>query len=299
MNLDTAAADYLAALSAERGLAVNTVAAYRRDLRQYIDFLGAEGVADTADVVPAAVARYGANLHERGLASSTIARKTAAARGFHRFLVAEEIAATDPTVGMETPRRGLGLPKALTVEEVGRLIEAPDTTVPLGIRDRALLEFLYASGSRVSEAVALEVMDVDLDGGVALVRGKGNKQRFVPLGRYAVDALAEYLPVRLELKGDHLDPGRLFLNSRGRPLTRQAVWLIVRKHADRAGIAGAAVSPHVLRHSAATHMVEGGADLRSVQEILGHASINTTQIYTRVSPRHLLEVYVIAHPRSR
>jgi integrase/recombinase XerD len=299
MKLDTAAADYLAALGAERGLAVNTVAAYRRDLRQYVGFLTAEGITDTGRVTPASVGRYTVGLHERGLASSTISRKTAATRGFHRFLVAEEISDVDPSAGLETPRRGSGLPKALTIDETTRLVEAPDTTTPLGIRDRALLEFMYASGSRVSEAVALEVMDVDLERGVALVRGKGDKQRYVPLGRYAVEAIAEYLPIRLELKGDHPDPGRLFLNFRGRPLTRQAVWLIVRKHAEGAGIAVSEVSPHVLRHSAATHMVEGGADLRSVQEILGHASINTTQIYTRVSPRHLLEVYVVAHPRSR
>jgi integrase/recombinase XerD len=299
MNLDTAAGDYLAALSAERGLATNTVAAYRRDLRQYLHFLAADGIEDTAAVTPEAVARYAADLHNRELASSTISRKTAAARGFHRFLVAEDIAVIDPTAGMETPRRIPGLPKALTIEATTRLIEAPDTSTPLGVRDRALLEFLYASGSRVSEAVALDVMDVDLEGEVALVRGKGDKQRYVPLGRYAVDAIGKYLPVRLDLKGDHLDLGRLFLNSRGRPLTRQTVWLIVRKHAERAGIEPSEVSPHVLRHSAATHMVEGGADLRSVQEILGHASINTTQIYTRVSPRHLLEVYVVAHPRSR
>jgi integrase/recombinase XerD len=299
MKLDTAAADYLAALGAERGLATNTIEAYRRDLRQYLSFLSGESVIDTEQVTPAAVGRFAAALHNRNLAASTISRKTAAVRGFHRFLVVEEISALDPMAGMESPRRGAGLPKSLTVEQVTRLVEAPDTTTPLGVRDRAILEFLYASGARVSEAVSLDVMDVDMEREIALVRGKGDKQRYVPLGRHAIAAMSEYLPVRLDLKGDHLDPGRLFLNARGRPLTRQGVWLIVRTHAERIGLSASEVSPHVLRHSAATHMVEGGADLRSVQEILGHASINTTQIYTRVSPRHLLEVYVTAHPRSR
>jgi integrase/recombinase XerD len=299
MKLRTAADDYLVALSAERGLAPNTVAAYRRDLDQYLTFLEAAGVDDTAHVTTAVVEQYAVVMHDRGWATSTLSRKIAAARGFHRFLVAEEVVDHDPTSGIETPRRPSSLPKALSVDDTTKLIEAPDVTTPLGIRDRALLEFLYASGSRVSEAVTTDVIDLDLDSEVALVRGKGDKQRYVPLGRYAVDAINEYLPVRLVLKGDRPDPGRLFLNARGRPLTRQAIWLIVRRCAERAGIPTAEVSPHVLRHSAATHMVEGGADLRSVQEMLGHASINTTQIYTRVSPRHLLEVYVVAHPRSR
>ncbi len=172
----------------------------------------------------------------------------------------------------------------------------PNTT--LGIRDRALLEFLYASAARVSEAVRIELSDLDLDARNALVTGKGNKQRVVPLGRPAVEAIRTYLPVRLEMKRGIADPGWLFLNARGGRLTRQGVFGIVRKHARIAGIDESAVSPHVLRHSAATHMVEGGADLRTVQEILGHANISTTQIYTRVSPRYLYEVFVTSHPRS-
>lgn len=299
MKLRAAVEDYLVALSAERGLAVNTVAAYRRDLGQYLSFLETNGAEDTARVTVSLVEEYTVVLHDRGLATSTLSRKTAAVRGFHRFLVSEEVVDLDPTIGIETPRRPSSLPKALSVEDTAKLIEAADVTTPLGIRDRALLEFLYASGSRVSEAVTVDVIDVDLESEVALVRGKGDKQRYVPLGRYAMDAINAYLPVRLMFKGDHPDPGRLFLSARGRPLTRQSVWQIVRRCAERAGIPAGEVSPHVLRHSAATHMVEGGADLRTVQEILGHASINTTQIYTRVSPRHLLEVYVVAHPRSR
>lgn len=287
------AEEYLASLRSERGLATNTLAAYRRDLTQYLDSL--EG----APPDPGLVSAFVEELHGRGLAATTVARKIAAVRGYHRFLVAEGMAPEDPTVLLEAPRRAEPLPKALTVEDVSRLLDTPDRGSPLGIRDAALLEFLYATGCRVAEAVGVDVLDIDLEEGSALVTGKGSKQRLVPLGRYAIAAIEAYLPVRMELRGGARDPERLFLNARGRPLTRQGVWQIVRRQARAAGFEEARVSPHVLRHSAATHMVEGGADLRSVQEILGHASISTTQVYTRVSPRHLYEVYVSSHPRSR
>ena len=287
------AEEYLASLRSERGLAANTLAAYRRDLGQYFDAVGA------APPDPASVSGFVAELHERGLAPATVARKIAAVRGYHRFLVAEGMAADDPTVLLASPRRGAPLPKALSIEEVQRLLDVPDRTTPLGSRDAALLEFLYATGCRVGEVVGVDVLDVDLEEGSALVTGKGAKQRIVPLGRYAIDAVVGYLPIRMELRAGRRDPGRLFLNARGAPLTRQGVWQIVRSAGRRAGLAEDRVSPHVLRHSAATHMVEGGADLRSVQEILGHASISTTQVYTRVAPRHLYEVYVSSHPRSR
>ena len=287
------AEEYLASLRSERGLAANTLAAYRRDLGQYFESLG------TAPPDAASVSGFIAQLHERGLAPATVARKIAAVRGYHRFLVAEGMAADDPTVLLASPRRGAPLPKALSIEEVQRLLDVPDRTTPLGSRDAALLEFLYATGCRVGEVVGVDVLDVDLEEGSALVTGKGAKQRIVPLGSYAIDAVAEYLPIRMELRAGRRDPGRLFLNARGAPLTRQGVWQIVRRVGRRAGLAEDRVSPHVLRHSAATHMVEGGADLRSVQEILGHASISTTQVYTRVAPRHLYEVYVSSHPRSR
>ena len=287
------AEEYLASLRSERGLATNTLAAYRRDLTQYLDSL--EG----APPDPGLVSAFVEELHGRGLAATTVARKIAAVRGYHRFLVAEGMAPEDPTVLLESPRRAEPLPKALTVEDISRLLDTPDRGSPLGIRDAALLEFLYATGCRVAEAVGVNVLDIDLVEGSALVTGKGSKQRLVPLGRYAIAAIEAYLPVRMELRGGARDPERLFLNARGRPLTRQGVWQIVRRQARAAGFEEARVSPHVLRHSAATHMVEGGADLRSVQEILGHASISTTQVYTRVSPRHLYEVYVSSHPRSR
>jgi integrase/recombinase XerD len=292
MNLGDGVAEFLASLRAERGLSEATVAAYRRDLEQYLAFLdGREaGIAETAAFVE--------GLHRRGLAAATIGRKIAAVRGLHRFLVAEGLRADDPTRLLDSPRRGRALPRALPIDEVERLLEAPSRDTWLGRRDRALLEFLYATGARVAEAVALDQMDLDLEAGTALVTGKGGRQRLVPMGSLAVAAITAYLPDRLTHRRAGRDGGAVWLNARGGRLSRQGVWDLVRKHARRAGLDPAAVSPHVLRHSAATHMVEGGADLRTVQELLGHASITTTQVYTRVSPQHLLEVYAVAHPRS-
>ena len=292
MTLEERIAEYLAALRAERGLAPATAAAYRRDLAQYAAHLGGRPPD------PEEVASFVAVLHRRGLSPATIARRIAAVRGFHRFLVAENLAAADPTALLETPRRPAALPKALAIEEVLRLLEAPNPTTAEGRRDRALLEFLYATGARVAEAAALDQLDLDLEEGTARLTGKGSKQRLVPVGAPACRALAAYLPDRLAWRRSGRDPGAVFVNRRGGRLTRQGIWAIVRRHAVGAGLDPAQVSPHVLRHSAATHMVEGGADLRTVQELLGHASISTTQVYTRVSPRHLLEVYATSHPRS-
>lgn len=283
---------YLSALAVERGLSRNTVIAYRGDLEGYLAFL--EGEESTPELVDG----YLASLHERGMEASTVARKLAAVRGFHRFLVAEGESEEDPTRFAETPRSRLGFPKALDVHEAIGLVEAPPTDTVLGRRDRAMLETLYGTGVRVSELVGLDLAELDLDTRSALVTGKGSKQRLVPLGRPAAEAIEDYLPGRLELRRPGDDPGAVFLNARGGRLTRQGVFGIVRKHAQRAGIPAARISPHVLRHSAATHMVEGGADLRTVQEILGHASVSTTQVYTRMSLRHLHEVYVEAHPRA-
>ena len=287
--------EYLSVLAVERGLRPNTLDAYRRDLRHYLDFLEEHhrGVAS-----PETVDDYLFGLHEREMRAATIARKLAAVRGYHRFLVDEGHSPEDPTRFTETPRLGMALPKALDVEEAIRLVEAPPLDDALGRRDRALLEFLYGTGARVSEAVDVEAVAVDLETATAMLSGKGGKQRLAPLGRPAVAAVAAYLPDRLELRRPGNDPGTLFLSRRGKRLTRQAVFMSVRKYAAQVGIPDGKVSPHVLRHSAATHMVEGGADLRSVQEILGHASISTTQVYTRMSLQHLHEVYVEAHPRA-
>jgi len=292
VTLDDRISEYLTALRAERGLSAATVSAYRRDLEQYAEFL--QGREPDAG----AVAAFVSALHRRGLSPATVARRVAAVRGFHRFQVAEGLSGSDPTALVDSPRRRAALPKALAVEEIFRLLEAPDAATPEGRRDRALLEFLYATGARVAEAVALDQLDLDLEEGTARLTGKGDKQRLVPVGGAACRALSAYLPDRLARRRPGRDPGAVFLNARGGRLTRQGAWAIVRRHAIRAGLDPNLVSPHVLRHSAATHMVEGGADLRTVQELLGHASISTTQVYTRVSPRHLLEVYATSHPRS-
>lgn len=298
MELDLAIEEYLTALVAERGLASNTVDAYRRDLTQYRRFLFDHDVESIEMIAPELVTLYVTALRALGAAAATVSRKIAAVRGMHRFLAMEEYVTVDPTVLLEIPKRAKGLPKALSVEDVTVLLEAADTGSPLGTRDAALLEFLYASGARVSEAIALDQIDLDLEEATAMVTGKGSKQRLVPLGGYAVAALRRYYPVRRDFIGNGADPGAVFVSVRGLRLTRQAVWQILKKTAAVAGIEPGQVSPHVLRHSAATHMVEGGADLRSIQELLGHASISTTQIYTRVSPQHLYEVYVSSHPRG-
>ena len=292
MTLQRSVEEFLASLRAERGLSPATVDAYRRDLGQYLAYL--DGRTPEAN----AASGFVQSLADRRLAASTISRKIAAVRGLHRFMVAEGLADDDPTLLLETPRQGKLLPKALTVEDMLHLIEAPDTATPLGRRDRALLEFMYATGARVTETVELDQIDLDTVAGTALLTGKGGKQRLVPVGSHAVHAIGEWLPDRLALRRTGSDPGAVFLNARGGRLSRQGVFGIVRKQAIRAAIPTDRVSPHVLRHSMATHMVEGGADLRTVQEMLGHASINTTQIYTKVSPRHLLEVYVLSHPRG-
>ncbi len=285
--------EYLLALDVERGLAANTIEAYQRDLDQYLDFL------DGTEPDQGSIERYVSHLRAMDLASSSVGRKLAAVRGLHRFLVIEGLRQADPTLLLESPRRPAPFPKALTVDEAIALVEIPDLTTVKGRRDSALLEFLYATGARVSETVGVDLGHVDLEDRVVLVTGKGAKQRLVPIGGKAVIALSRWLPDRLNLvrRGQGGDP--MFLNLRGRRLTRQGVFGVVRANAGKAGISEEKVSPHVLRHSAATHMVEAGADLRTVQEILGHATISTTQIYTKVSPAHLVEIYVQAHPRSK
>lgn len=285
--------EYLASLRAEAGLARNTIDAYRRDLRQYLDFL--EGREPT----PTLVEDFANDMVDRGLAVSTHKRKLAAIRGFHRFAAGEGLRESDPTVLVQMPGRTDQFPKALDVDEVIALVEAPDLSTVAGRRDSALLEFLYATGARVSETVGLDLTAVDLGDRVAMVTGKGSKQRIVPLGQEAVRAIMRWLPDRLERVSRRQTGDPMFLNMRGGRLSRQGAFDIVRKHAVGAGIEPSRVSPHVLRHSAATHMVEAGADLRTVQELLGHATISTTQVYTRVSSAHLMEIYTQAHPRSR
>ena len=294
MELPEHGHEFVASLQSERGLSPNTASAYARDLAQYHVTLEEYGSQASEDVVRAHLDI----LHSRGLAATSIARKFASIRAYHRFLVVEGLATEDPTATIDAPRIAKALPKALTVDEATRLVEAPDVGTPVGLRDRAILETLYATGCRVSELTGLDLHDLDMETSTALVTGKGNKQRIVPIGSYATAAIEAWLPVRMTMRNSGPDQGALFLSVRGNRMSRQAVWRLVRSYGVQAHIDEKRLSPHVLRHSAATHMVEGGADLRTVQEILGHASLSTTQVYTRVSPEHLREVVISSHPRG-
>jgi len=305
-ELDGLLAEYETWLRVERGLAPNSLAAYRRDLRRYAEYLRRRGVTgDIAYVDEAIVAGYVDELQQartddglRRYKESTIARALAAVRSFHRFCVEEGLLASDPSEDVGAPRVPQGIPKALTEAEVEALLNAVPGDGPRPQRDRAILEMLYAGGLRISELVGLDVGDVDLYDGLVRVLGKGSKERVVPLGRTAREAIGDYLTTgRTELAG-RTTRSALFLNARGGRLTRQGAWLIVRAAGDRAGLSGR-LFPHVLRHSCATHMLDRGADIRVVQELLGHASLSTTQVYTKVSPERLRAVYEAAHPRAR
>lgn len=288
---------FLRFMALEKGRSANTIAAYRRDLERWAARLGTRSIGDVTSIE---VSDHLAKLRAEGLGSASITRALSTIRSFHRYLVAESFTVNDPTGSVLSPNRTLRLPKALTIDDVSLLIESTPTDTPVGLRDRALLEMLYATGARVSEAVALSVDDVRPDGmrDVITLTGKGSKQRVVPLGTFARDAIEAYL-VRgrpaLSAQGD--GSPHLFLGARGKPLSRQNAFLIIRSAAERAGIT-AVISPHTLRHSCATHLLRGGADIRVVQELLGHSSVATTQIYTLVTKDALAEAYRSAHPRA-
>jgi len=286
--------DYLTALRLESGLADNTLTSYRRDIMQLATHLGGRGLA----VAEADVEELRGFLAEGRWRPSTRARKTAAIRSFYGHLVRSDVLELDPSVGLASPRPAPGLPKPLTVRQVDRLLNAPPAS-PLGLRDRALLEVLYGAGLRASETVALRLQDVDLEVGFVRTMGKGSKERVVPLGRKAMAAVSAYVGRGRARLGtaEGAKPPELFLNARGRRLSRQGLHLVVKKYARQSGL-GDDVSAHTLRHSFATHLVEGGADLRAVQEMLGHADLSTTQIYTHLSTAHLRRVYEDAHPRA-
>ncbi|MDP9341506.1 MAG: site-specific tyrosine recombinase XerD [Actinomycetota bacterium] len=291
---------------AERGLSPNTVSAYRRDLARYATFLRSRDVTDAAEVdrdeIAAFVADLSASRHGPDPGSpyraSSVARTLAAVRSFHKFLVQENEATQDPAAAVVRPRVPRALPRALSVQEVERILASPAGETETVLRDRALLETLYGAGLRISELVGLDVDDLDLEEGSVRVVGKGDKERLVPLGRYARESLEAYLTGGRPALASRSSRGALFLNVRGGRLTRQGCAKILRSHVRRAGI-DRRVSPHSLRHSFATHLLEGGADVRVVQELLGHASVATTQIYTLVTQQHLRDVYFTAHPRAR
>jgi integrase/recombinase XerD len=294
-------------LTVERGLAVNSLAAYKRDLRRYEAFLRARGAADPAAIDEGTVHAYVDYLAaltdddgRRLLAPSSVARAVVAVRSFHRFCVREGLVETDPSEDVGAPRVPQGIPKALDEHDVEQLLGAVTGETPLAQRDRALLELLYGTGIRISEAVGLDLSDVDLEDEMLRVLGKGSKERVVPIGRSAREAVTTYLrDGRLALRRARRarDADAVLLNARGGRISRQACWQIVRRAGDRVGL-GERLSPHVLRHSCATHMLDHGADLRVVQELLGHATISTTQVYTKVSPERLRAVYEAAHPRA-
>ena len=296
---------WLTHLDVERGVSRNTLTAYRRDLTRWMTHLASAGVERPEDVREAHVAEFLARLREGDgqhppLAASSAARTLVAVRGLHRFLALEGVLDADPARTVSPPRVPSRLPKAIPVEEVERLLDAASVgDTPGSLRDRALLEVLYGTGARISEAVALDVDDVDGEDGVVRLRGKGGKERIVPVGSYAASALSAWL-----VRGRPVFAARgagtpaVFLNARGGRLSRQSAWSVLRAAADRAHLRGH-ISPHTLRHSFATHLLEGGADVRVVQELLGHASVTTTQVYTLVTVQQLREVYAQSHPRAR
>lgn len=299
MRLDRAIDSYLRHISIERGLSGNTVAAYRRDLAGYAAWLAERDIADADDVAPETVREFAEHTAtaDPPPAASSLARLQSSVRGLHRFLAREGEAVADPTTKLVPPKQPQKLPKALTIEQVEALLDAPSAEDPIGIRDRALLELLYATGARVSEAIGLDVDDMR-HGDILRLRGKGNKERIVPLGSFARAAIDAYLTrVRPALAAKGSATPRLFLGARGRPLSRQSAWLVIQAAAEKAQLT-AHVSPHTLRHSFATHLLQGGADVRVVQELLGHASVATTQIYTHVSADTLRDMYQSAHPRA-
>ncbi|QPA59860.1 site-specific tyrosine recombinase XerD [Lysinibacillus sphaericus] len=291
--------DYIHFIQVERQLSVNTLASYRRDLERYVNFLqNAEGMANFNHIERTTILRHLEQLRVQGKTSRTIARHISSIRSFHQFLLREKRAESDPTVHLEMPTIEQKLPNILSIEEIEALLTAPNRSKPQGIRDLAMLELLYGSGMRISELIALDLADIHLTMGFVRVFGKGGKERIIPLGKSALSAISTYLNnARGQLQGKYPKTDAFFINQRGKRLTRQGCWKLMKEHALKAGIQHE-LTPHTLRHSFATHLVENGADLRAVQEMLGHADISTTQIYTHISKTRLSEVYKQFHPRA-
>lgn len=300
-DMNATVEEFLAYLSIERGASANTVDAYRRDLGEYTATLSSRHVTSAGAVQREDVTAHIRILRERGLAPSSVERKVAAIKSFHRFCVREGIAEDQPTASLPLPKVPERLPDTISIADADRLLSQPFPEGPVGYRDRTILEVLYGCGLRVSELTGLDQGDVDFETGLLRVFGKGSKERVVPIGGAAERALRDYLVhgrpyLRTKKATIRQDPSGVFLNTRGQRMTRQAVFGIVRKFGGRAGLE---LHPHSLRHSFATHMLEGGADLRALQEMLGHADISTTQVYTHVDRTHIIEEYLSTHPRAR
>ncbi|RDX30446.1 site-specific tyrosine recombinase XerD [Bifidobacterium breve] len=297
---------FLVHIGIERGLAKATVSAYESDLNKYVAWLQTHGITKPDDIAKQDVEDYIAALDADGESARSKARRLASIHEFHRFALAQHAVSADVAASVKAPKGASVLPDVLNVDEVSRLLDAAavgGSTDPVVLRDKALLEFMYATGCRVSEAVGTNLDDIDLEEKVVRLMGKGSKQRLVPLGSYARNSVVAYLNAgrgELERRSTAKVPERraLFLNKRGKRISRQSVWEIVKTAGERAGITKP-LHPHTLRHSFATHLIQGGADVRTVQELLGHASVTTTQIYTHVSPEALIETYLTAHPRAR
>ncbi|MDU4147077.1 MAG: site-specific tyrosine recombinase XerD [Bifidobacterium breve] len=297
---------FLVHIGIERGLAKATVSAYESDLNKYVAWLQTHGITKPDDIAKQDVEDYIAALDADGESARSKARRLASIHEFHRFALAQHAVSADVAASVKAPKGASVLPDVLSVDEVSRLLDAAavgGSTDPVVLRDKALLEFMYATGCRVSEAVGTNLDDIDLEEKVVRLMGKGSKQRLVPLGSYARNSVVAYLNAgrgELERRSTAKVPERraLFLNKRGKRISRQSVWEIVKTAGERAGITKP-LHPHTLRHSFATHLIQGGADVRTVQELLGHASVTTTQIYTHVSPEALIETYLTTHPRAR
>lgn len=297
VSLDMLVDQYLNYLQVEKGLAEKTIDAYSRDLAAYLESFKRSESQTVAETDTSIILRHLISLRKKGLGATSRARHLVTIRGFYRFLVQEKVLKSDPAKLVDLPRGGLKLPDVLSPDDVDRLLEAPDTDNPKGVRDSAMLELLYAAGLRVSELVNLRVQDVNLEAGFVRVFGKGSKERIVPIGRYAKVKIETYLKeIRLLLLKNYTSP-HLFVARAGRPMSRQGFWKRLRQYATKAGIKKK-VTPHSLRHSFASHLLEGGADLRAVQVMLGHVDISTTQIYTHVARERLKNIHQQYHPRG-
>jgi integrase/recombinase XerD len=304
-EVERAVLDYLSHLGVERGLAANTLSSYRRDLKRYAAHLAQRDIHALGDIGEPDVLAFvgvlrGGDADHPPLSAASTARTVVAVRGFHKFLLRERLVTADASAAVKPPRPPSRLPKALPLSDVEAILTAAgEAGTTLAKRDRALLEFLYGTGARISEAVGLDIDDFDAEEGSVLLRGKGSKQRIVPVGSVAVAAVGDYLrSARPALVSAKTPSAAMFLNARGGRLSRQSAWTVLAKAAERAGVT-ADVSPHTLRHSFATHLLDGGADVRVVQELLGHASVTTTQVYTLVTVEKLREIYATAHPRAQ
>ncbi|UXS66903.1 site-specific tyrosine recombinase XerD [Staphylococcus chromogenes] len=289
--------EYLRFIQIEKGLSENTIAAYRRDLNHYLNYLASQKISNLDFIDRQIVQQWFGVLHDEGRSTKSIARFTSTIRSFHQFALREKYAAKDPTVLIETPKYERKLPDVLSIDEIDLLLTTPETSKNNGYRDRTMLELLYATGIRVSELINIEVEDVNLLMGFVKVFGKGNKERIIPLGETVIELLKMYIdnvrPQLLKKQVTHT----LFLNMQGKPLTRQGIWKIIKQTGAKAGIQKR-LTPHTLRHSFATHLLENGADLRAVQEMLGHSDISTTQLYTHVSKTQIRKMYQQYHPRA-